>query len=76
MYYTELGIGNESFISTEIETEACEVRTNKMLIGKPISVYVRIWLGKQVLIFDSKEGIKRQKKTRRCFKLLIGIVSE
>jgi hypothetical protein len=39
------------------------------------SLYLRFWIGKTVLIADSKEGFKRQKKNRSEFKVIFGIVS-
>ncbi|MFE1245338.1 DUF3977 family protein [Fictibacillus sp. NPDC058756] len=39
------------------------------------SLYLRIWIGKTVVIFDSKEGYKRSIKNRSDFKLLVGIRS-
>ena len=39
------------------------------------SLYLRIWIGKTVLIADLKEGFKRQKKNRNEFKVIFGIVS-
>lgn len=39
------------------------------------SIYLRTWIGKTVVIVDLKEGIKRQKKNRKAFKAILGIVS-
>ncbi|WP_138189382.1 DUF3977 family protein [Paenibacillus alvei] len=37
--------------------------------------YIRVWLGKKVLIWDSKEGLKRMKKSRNAAKIIFGISS-
>ena len=42
---------------------------------KPQSFYVRAWIGKTVLIADTKEGLKKTKKNRLQFKFLFGIRS-
>jgi hypothetical protein len=73
MKYIEFGIGNPSFISTEIN----EVR----FIGckKPIiieSVYLRVWLCRLVIIIDSIEFLKFQIKPNHNFKILFGIQSK
>ena len=63
--FIEFGIGNTWFIRTETELEDGTEYEEKGING-PInlnSVYLRIWIGKTVLIADLKEGFKRQKKT-------------
>jgi len=71
--YAECGFGNESLCSTELRNE---VRVKGFFVATFISVYVRIWIGKIVVILDSREGVKVQKKNRCSFKCLFGIVSE
>ncbi|NRF95794.1 DUF3977 family protein [Paenibacillus frigoriresistens] len=47
-------------------------------IIKPIifhSIYLRIWLGKTVFIWDSKQGFKRMTKLRSEFKFILGLAS-
>ena len=39
------------------------------------SVYLRVWLGKAVIIIDSKEGYKKSKKNRKEIKIIIGVKS-
>ena len=73
MKFNEFGKGNTGLIRTEKATEYEEQG-----IKGPInlySLYVRIWIGKTVVIVDLKEGYKRQKKKRREFKAVSGIVS-
>jgi len=75
--FIEIGIGNKWFLRTETEhSDGSEIEEKG--ISFPIkfqSVYVRIWIRKTVLIFDSKEGIKKTKKNRSDFKIILGIVS-
>jgi len=75
--FIEFGIGNTWLIRTETELEDGTEYEEKGIKG-PISfysLYLRIWIGKTVIIVDLKEGIKRQKKKRREFKVIFGIVS-
>ncbi|QDK71029.1 DUF3977 family protein [Lactococcus protaetiae] len=61
--------------SVEIEhTDGSEVRIKTApQIDKPKSYYVRIWIGKSVLIFDSQSPhFSFKKKRRRNFKFVIG----
>ena len=77
MKFIEFGIGNTWLIRTETELEDGTEYEEKD-IKVPInfySLYLRIWIGKTVIIVDLKEGIKRQKKKRREFKVIFGIVS-
>ncbi|WP_042160959.1 DUF3977 family protein [Paenibacillus gorillae] len=77
MKYIEFGIGNTWLVRTETE-RADGTEFEQKGIVKPIvfhSVYFRVWLGKKVFIWDSKEGLKRMNKTRSAFKLLFGITS-
>lgn len=75
--FIEFGIGNTWIIRTETELEDGVEYEEKGIIG-PIkfhSLYLRIWIGKIVVIADLKEGFKRQKKNRNEFKIILGIVS-
>ncbi|MFF2089306.1 DUF3977 family protein [Paenibacillus sp. NPDC058174] len=77
MKYIEVGIGNTWLVRTEIEL-ADGTEFEQKGIVKPIvfhSVYFRIWLGKKVFIWDSKEGLKRMKKKRSAFKFIFRITS-
>ncbi|AWC31197.1 DUF3977 family protein [Bacillus cytotoxicus] len=77
MKFIEIGIGNKWFLRTETElSDGSEIEEKG--ISYPIkfqSVYIRIWIRKTVLIIDSKEGIKKTKKSRSDFKIIFGIVS-
>ncbi|MGE7926718.1 DUF3977 family protein [Lysinibacillus xylanilyticus] len=77
MKFIEIGIGNKWFLRTETEHSDGSENEEKG-ISFPIKfqlVYIRIWIRKSVLIFDSKEGIKKTKKNRSDFKIILGIVS-
>ncbi|PES76591.1 hypothetical protein CN504_25885 [Bacillus anthracis] len=77
MKFIEIGIGNKWFLRTETELSDGSEFEEKG-ISYPIkfqSVYIRIWIRKTVLIIDSKEGIKKTKKKRNAFKIILGITS-
>lgn len=77
MKYIEFGIGNKWLIRTETELEDGTEFEEKG-IKRPIkfqSLYTRIWVGKTVLIIDSKEGFKQATKNGKSFKLILGIKS-
>jgi hypothetical protein len=76
MRYTEIGYGNPTAVSTEIETEGSERRVKGFAVGRIRSIYIRIWVGKAVVILDTHDGIKLQSKKRNTVKMLLGIVSE
>ncbi len=72
--YAEVGIGNKSFFSTEIEKENKEYRIKKFLIPNKLEeIYIRLWLFKLVLIISFFKGIKLKKKDQSKFKLVLGI---
>jgi len=49
--YAEIGIGNKTFLSTEIEKGNKEYRLNKFIIPKKLEeIYLRIWIIKLVII--------------------------
>jgi hypothetical protein len=76
--YIEFGIGNTWLIRTETELEDGTEYEERGVKGsvKYHSIYLRLWLGKFILILDSKEGLKRQYKTQKNIKLIVGIVSK
>jgi hypothetical protein len=75
--FIEFGIGNRWFVRTETElNNGTEFEEKGIVLPiKLQSLYLRVWIGKTVVIFDSKEGYKRTKKNRSDFKLLFGIRS-
>ena len=75
MKYIELGFGNTWAVRTETELDDGTEFEQKGIV-RPIkfqSVYIRIWMGKTVMILDSKEGFKKSKKTRNKVKIILGI---
>jgi len=72
--FREIGIGNRWFIRTEFELED---GTESEVKGftKPFtlrSVYFRTWIGKKVMIIDTKDGIKLMSKTENKLKIVLG----
>jgi hypothetical protein len=77
MKYFEIGIGNNWLVRTEIELNDDYEFEVKGLVGgiNYISSYFRIWIGKRVYIFDTKEGFKIKNKNKKKFKMIFGIKS-
>lgn len=75
--YIEIGFGNRWFIRTEFEKADGSEYEIKGISGKikSESYYLRLWFGRTVVILDSKDGIKKQEKSRRSVKLIFGIRS-
>ncbi|MCD4771387.1 DUF3977 family protein [archaeon] len=72
--FTEIGFGNGSFLSTEIEGRKKEYRVGKFVKPKKIDgVYLRVWILKRVFILSSCDGFKFGKKSRIDFKFLFGV---
>ena len=76
--YIEFGFGNTYLVRTEFEHADGSEFEMKGIVGKikPVSLYLRMWLGKSVWVYDSKEGFKRIRKNRKASKFILGIVSE
>ena len=77
MKFIEFGIGNTWLIRTETEYEDGTEVEERGKVG-PIhiqSFYIRIWIGRSVWIFDTKQGVKKSKKKRKAFKIILGIMS-
>lgn len=70
MKYSEVGYGNPSFMSVEMENET---RIVGFCLERIVSMYVRVWVGNRVLIVDSVEGFKMGLKDKKCFKLVFGV---
>ncbi|MEC0301727.1 DUF3977 family protein [Terribacillus saccharophilus] len=78
MKYIEFGLGNHWLNRIEYENED-GTEHEKKGIDFPInfySLYLPIWIDQSVFILDTKDGWKKQKKTRKSFKFIIGIVSK
>ena len=72
LIFTEIGIGNRSFINTEVEKGDRERRVRGCVRMKVKGVYLRLWTGRRVFILSTRQGFKRQRKNRSTFKLLLG----
>ncbi|MEK7634692.1 MAG: DUF3977 family protein [Patescibacteria group bacterium] len=75
--FTEIGFGNDTFFSTEIEDGNSEYRIPKFIKPQKISgYYFRFWIFKKVFIFSSDNGFRIAKKDKNKFKILFGINGE
>ncbi|WP_175073960.1 DUF3977 family protein [Terribacillus sp. AE2B 122] len=74
MKYIEIGLGNRWLIRTECENED---RTEYEKKGIDFHLFhFHIWINRSVFILDTKDGWKKQRKARKAFKFIIGIVSK
>ncbi len=72
--FSEIGIGNRYFCSSEIEKGALEHRIKGFVIPKKIEgVYLRIWLGKRVYAISSNRFFNSTKKSQSKVKIIFGI---
>ena len=61
--FTEIGFGNDTFFSTEIEDGNSEYRIPKFIKPQKISgYYFRFWIFKKVFIFSSDNGFRIAKR--------------
>ena len=72
--YIEFGIGNTWCVRTEIEDDEGGETEHRGIehLSKVEGVYVRLWLGQTVIVVSTNEGVKKMRKDRRAFKLLLG----
>jgi hypothetical protein len=72
--YTEIGYGNQTFFSTEIEEGDNEYRVPKFILPKKIDgLYLRLWICKKVYIISTDQGIKTAVRSRSKLKILVGV---
>ena len=72
--YAEIGFGNKTFLSTEIENKDKEYRINRFIRPKQIKgIYIRIWILKRVLILSTCNGISLNRKNKNRIKFIFGI---
>ena len=72
--YAEIGFGNDSFLSTEIEEGDEEYRIPEFIIPEKINeFYLRFWVFKKVLIISMLQGVKIKDKNRNKLKILLGV---
>jgi hypothetical protein len=75
--FAEVGFGNDTFFSTEIEEGESEYRIPRFAKPQKIdSYYLRFWIGKRVFIFSTNHGFEITKKDRNKIKILFGISGE
>ena len=75
--YAEVGLGNDTFLSTEIEDGINEHRVPGFSVPKNIeSCYFRFWILKKVYIFSTNRGFEVKDKDRNKLKILFGISGE
>jgi hypothetical protein len=75
--FTEIGFGNDSFLSTEFEEDLGEYRIPKFILPKKIKgFYFRLWVFKKVFIISTTNGFKIKNKDRNKLKILFGISGE
>lgn len=72
--YAEIGFGNDSILSTEIEKGSKEYRVKKFIFPRKIeSFYIRFWIFRKVLVLSSNQGLLVGSKNKNKLKILFGI---
>ena len=72
--FAEIGFGNESFLSTEIENGKKEYRINKFVKPNKISgFYIRTWIFRKVFVASTYNVFSINNKDKNKFKFLFGI---
>ncbi len=72
--FSEFGIGNATFFSTEVERGKQEKRVASFIVPpKADGIYIRIWVYKFVIAFSTNRFVNWQKKGKVKFKLIFGI---
>ncbi len=72
--FAEIGFGNETFCSTEIEKGKLEHRIRGFVIPPKIrGVYLRFWIYDRVLVLSTRNMISWQKKSKKRVKILFGV---
>lgn len=75
--FAEMGFGNGTFFSTEIEEGGAENRVPKFIRPQKITgLYFRLWIGRKVLIISTRNGIEIETRDKKKFKILFGIRGE
>ena len=72
--FAEIGYGNDTYLSTEIEKGKYEHRIPKFIIPQKIEgIYFRFWAWKRVFVVSTKNGFSLTKKDRVKLKVLFGM---
>ena len=75
--FAEIGLGNDTLLSTEFEEGDAEYRVPKFILPTKIrEIYFRLWLFKGVFILSTSDGFKMVQKGKNGFKILFGIGGE
>lgn len=75
--FAEVGFGNETFLSTEIEEGEREYRIPRFLLPAQVSeVYFRLWVFKKVFVLSTLNGFKIRQKDKNTFKAVVGVFGE
>ena len=75
--FAEIGIGNKTFLSTEIEEGINEYRISSFVLpGEIKELYFRFWIFKKIFILSTKDGFKIKNKDKNKFKALLGFGGE
>lgn len=75
--FAEIGFGNGTLLSTEIEDGDSERRIPKFIRPQRIiGYYFRFWIFKKVFIFSTNKGFETKTKDRNKLKFLFGISGE
>jgi hypothetical protein len=72
--FAEMGLGNETFFSTEFEESEVEYRIPRFVIpSKILGVYFRFWIYKRVFIFSTNHGFELKVKDGNKLKIIFGL---
>ena len=72
--FAEIGYGNATFLSTEIEKGKHEHRLPKFIVPEKIEgIYFRFWVWKRVFVVSTKNGFSVNKKDKIKLKVLLGM---
>lgn len=72
--FAEIGIGNDTFLSTEVENGDKEYRIPMFVKPKIIKgYYLRFWIFKSVFILSTNSGFEVTKKNKNKLKILFGV---
>lgn len=75
--FAEIGFGNDTFLSTEIEEANNEYRVPKLILPKKIGgFYFRFWIFKKVFILSTNHGFEIKNKDKNRLKILFGVSGE
>jgi len=75
--FAEIGLGNKTFLSTEIEEGDKEYRISSFVLPKKINeFYFRFWIFKKVFILSTSSGFKIKSKDKNNIKILFGVGGE